>query len=652
MLKPANRSDLKTHFVSTSMRVRGNDQQALHTFVLSLVAALTIFLSPCFTYAQNSDPNLITVSEVQWGFDGRVLLDHFIPVTFQVHNLGPNPWQGELKLQRTIRQREHVFGGTYVQPVTLQGEETRWVQMVVYVPNDVEDWSLSWGPDKNHSVDFPPVVEGERATLLVYDTDGVQQGSSVLKRMSEDRFPTTIAALDGLRGLILDSPPFWQGARIRALRDWLYSGGRIYILFGPDRTYPVFPKAMDFLNRQEDFFQIGQGTVQRIPLTADEFSLEEARTQLFNEELTDKKQQILKEKLERQQTPVLAQAMEVSQSVWTKNADIFRELIEFSKFQRKWWLIYPAVIAYLFLLFPTCFQIGTEQRAVRTFYIVFLSSALLFSLVFALLGKVGGGVRSRIRTVAVARTLGDGAFDVTGWSTLANVFAGEFDVEFAGTGGSLTTAQEVEAADVNMLTGTDCWASAKMPPDSRQTFHYRTRVTTDFGQPVLLTHSISGLRLLSISIDISEAISQDPLQAFVIYNGTIYELDVTSPTLTLATGKKPTDLETYLYRPYSFGFNTWNAWNLQSTGDEEEDEKLIGLLRYKVMNRLLVGSSFGLTESVDPIQLKLPDGTARLLILAELPEEMRAKTDHFPDQEGVVMYFYDFELDLGSRAQQ
>ncbi|MEW4488582.1 hypothetical protein AB1L42_10900 [Thalassoglobus sp. JC818] len=652
MLRPVHQSVLETRNESTPKQSHEQEKPALIMLVSGLIAALTLCLCSHSIYAENSDPNLITVSEIQWGFDGRVPLNHFVPVTLQVHNLGPTPWQGELRLQRTIRQKEHVFGGTYVEPVTLQGEETRWIQMVVYVPNDVEDWSLTWGPDQNHTIDFPPVVRGERATLLVYDTDSVQQGDSVLKRMSEDRFPTTIAALDGLRGLILDRPPFWQGARIRTLRDWLYSGGRIYIIFGPDRTYPAFPKAMDFLNRQEDFFQVGQGTVQRIPLTADEFSLEEARTRLFNDELVDENNRLKREMPDRQNSSALAQAMKASQAVWSKNTDIFRELIELSKFERKWWLIYPAVLAYLFLLFPACFQIGTELRSVRTFYIVFFSSAVLFSLIFALLGKVGGGVDSRIRTVVVAKTLGDGAFDVTGWSTLANVFAGEFDVEFPGTGGTMTTAQEAEAADVTMFTSTECRATARMPPDARQTFHFRTRVSTNSGSPVLVNHSISGLQLLSISVDISDAIPHEPLQAFVIYNDIVYELDVTSPTLALATGKKPTDLNAYLYRPFSLGFNTWNAWSPSSAEEDEEDEKLVGLLRYKVMSRLLVGSSFGLTETIEPSELKLPEGSARLLVMTELPEEMMAESDDFPDQEGVVMYCYDLDLDLGPGAQQ
>ena len=604
----------------------------------SILLSFAVILSvPWSLIAQESDPDLLTVSEIHWGFDGRVPVSSFCPVTFQVTNLGQTAWQGELSLFRSTRQGEHRFGATLVESVSLQPEETRWIQMTPYVVNDIEDWTLQWGPGENHRFDFPPVIKGERSTVLIYGSDAVSVSGGVFKQLPEERFPASVTSLDGLRGVILDRAPFWQGARARAFRDWLMLGGRVYLLPNNEGEFPKFPTALAFLNDESSVFRIGQGIVKRIPKPATEFTLDEARFRIFNDDYL----KAADEKDSQTKTVNYQQLIQNAESVWTKNTDIFRELIDLAAFERKWWLIYPAVFAYLVVLFPICYQIGVDRRSVKMFYAAFLAATAIFSLTFAMLGKVGGGVQSRIRTVAIAKAIGDGTFDVTAWSNLANVFPGTFSASLPGSGGQLSTTQDVENVEGTLRASPAFDVEVQMGPDSRQRLHYRTRMTLP--QPNLQVTSFAqgNRRLQQFSVNVAENFKEGILDARVIYAGAIYELEPKGKSLSLKVSKVPLELTAYLQRPYDFGFNRWGpTWQKE----DKDEEKLVGMFRYKKLTRLLVGSTFDLKDTIDVRQLQLEPGTVRLMILTPLPDELLAESDDFPDQEGTVLYCYDLSM--------
>ncbi|QDT31579.1 hypothetical protein Mal48_08130 [Thalassoglobus polymorphus] len=595
---------------------------------------------PVPAYAQGSDPDLLVVAETGWGFDGRVKVQEFVPLWVQVKNISSTPWQGELQLSRKMRG-ERQFGATIVQNVSLQGDEIRWIQLSPYVVDDYEDWVLRWGPGKNHVIDLPPVLKGEPPTVLVYDSDAVLQETTVFRRMPEERFPTSVTSTDSLRGIILDQPPFWQGARARAFQDWLILGGRVYILHNRDGKYPVFPMALAFLNSEQTQFRVGSGYVRKIPRKAESFSMTQASSEIFNDDWTSEDEKLRKEMLNtgaNQYSPY--GGLNLS---WSKNQDLFRELMELAKFERFWPLIYLSVFAYLATLWPGCYIIGTQQKNVTRFYALFFAATGFFALTFGLLGQVGGRAENRSRSVLLARSLGEGSFDVTGWTVLANIYSGEKGVSHAGNGIFYSTTQETEYVPGELHSGTGGVASFEMLPDTKRTLLHRARVRTVLPNPKMLGSGDEDLKLQSLSFDITGAFDEEPIFALAIIRGNVYELDIQQNLLEFDRRRQPTVLTQYLQKPIDFNMN-FNMWGVPRPADEDEteDEKLIGLEQYRSLIRPMIGNSFGFGREIDLRKLKSHSSGVRLYVLTKTPANFEFDSKDFPDREGVVLFSYDY----------
>ncbi|WP_417850038.1 hypothetical protein [Thalassoglobus sp.] len=612
---------------------------ALHVVLLGWLFMWSMLL-PVTAYAQGSDPDLLVVAETAWGFDGRVKVQEFVPLWIQLKNISSTPWQGELQLSRKMRG-ERQFGATIVQEVSLQGDEIRWIQLSPYVLDDLEDWVLRWGPGKNHVIDLPPVLKGESPTVLVYDSDAVLQDTTVFRRMSEERFPTSVTSTDSLRGIILDHPPFWQGARARAFQDWLFLGGRVYILHNRDGKYPVFPMALAFLNSEQTQFRIGSGYVRKIPQKAESFSMTQAGVEIFNDDWTSEDEKLRKEILQAKANQYGPYGG-INHS-WSKNRDLFRELMELSKFERFWPLIYLSVFAYLATLWPGCYIIGTQQKNVTRFYALFFAATGFFALTFSLLGQVGGRAENRSRSVLLARSLGEGSFDVTGWTVLANIYSGDKGISHAGNGVLYSTTQETEYVPGELHSGTGGVASFEMLPDTKRTLLHRARVRTVRPNPRILGSGGDDLKLQSLSFDITGAFDEAPIFAIAIVRGNVYELDIKQNLLEFDRRRQPTVLTQYLQKPIDFNMN-FNMWGGPRQVDEDgtEDEKLIGFERYRTLIRPMVGSSFGLGNEIDLRKLKSHSSGVRLYVLTKTPADFEFDSKDFPDREGVVLFSYDY----------
>lgn len=588
--------------------------------------------------ATESDPDLLLVVETYWGFDGRVPLHEFVPLSIQLKNLGPTPWQGTIELSRVVRGNRQ-FGATIIEEVHLQGDETRWMQIAPYVIDDLEDWEIRWGDGDNHVITLPPVIKGEHSTVLVYDTDDVSQSSSVFKRMPQERFPTSVTATHGLRGIVLDQVPFWQGARARAFLDWIRQGGRVYLLQNSEGTFPVFPSALDFLNSEQSQFQVGAGTIKKIAAKVEDFTLNEARSQIFNDDVKQTEPTEQSQTKQKQQTSVYG----MHELVWSKHYDTFKKLTELSVFKRRWWLIYIAVFSYLAVLYPGCYTIGVQQKKVSQFYFAFFAAACFFALTFGLLGQVGGQSKNRVRSITLAQSLGEGDFELTGWTVLSNIFAGEHSVTFPGSGQVYSTTQEAEYVNGTLNPGTGGNVTFEMLPDTRRTLHHRARIRTNRPLPTVRSNSSDELGAASLLINTTGCFTDEPLYAIVVFRGHVYELEVDSNLLSMKRTQSPKTLSTFLLRQYDFGFNMWGT-RIKNEDDEDEEKKLTGLKRYMPLMRQIVGNSFGLVEEIDPRQLKLSPQTLRLFVMTATPAEFEPQTNDFPDKEGVTVFSYDLEI--------
>lgn len=586
---------------------------------------LALLLNCGVAFAADSG-DLVQVLQTQWGFDGNVVRKSFVPLSVELRNISSKPWSGKLQLVRSAGET-HQIDAVLEIAVSLQGEEARWVQLVPYVFDEQETWTLRWGDNPRRVAVLPAVTVGPSPTVLIYDPDAVFPTIGVLRRFSETQFPTSLAGTDTLRGLIFDTPPFWQGARAQVFLDWLQAGGRVYLLHNSDGAFPVFTVPLQQLNQLAERFHIGSGTVIRIPRRAEDLKLTDAQGLLFNDDLPQG----------TVNRPNQSFGIDAASDFWERDESIFRALAESVKFRRNWWLIDASVAAYLLAIGPICYRIGYRLKNVRLFYIVFFGAAFTFSVVFWLLGQLGANAHGRIASAALAEALGNGRYNVTQWSQLAEAAGGEVSLTHGGSGIWYTTCQEYEKVNGVLRGGQNPEVVLNMPPASTRTLLHRETLALRRPEPKLVSASFDVPTQPSLSISIDGCFDSSPQQAWAILGGKAWPLKPKEGLLQIENPRGGVSLRERL--------QTRDDWNMTIFGvprtRTEMEERL------PVSERLLwplLGNSYGLTDLIDPRLLAKNSGLLRLAVLTTMPREFLAETSSFPDQQGLVLFVYDLPV--------
>jgi hypothetical protein len=569
------------------------------------------------------DPDMIHIVRTRWGFDGTIQKEMFVPLSVEVQNLSPRPWQGSLRLERGLGRRERV-GAILETDVALQPDESRWVQFVPYLMDDQDEWRLTWGPEKTHQVQLPPTQAGPPVTVLVYDDDDVTPSGGVLRRLPEHLFPNTLCATDGLRGLIFNQAPFWQGARAQAFLDWLSRGGRVYLLLDDHGRFPEFHSPLQILNQERAQFAVGAGQVRRIAEKVENFDLTRARRDLFHDEPAEQAN------ADRRRQLNSFDPRAPYSNFWDRDEPVFERLAKLVEFQRSWTIIYLAVLAYLLTLFPVCYRIGRFCPDVRMFYGAFFGAVVLFSILFGMLGQLNGATRNRIETAAIAQALGNEMFDVTAWSQLAAVHAGRYTLSFPGSGVCLSTCQANEQVNGVLYGGRENRVELQMPPASTRTLLHRAKMTLKCPAPTLTTSHSEATLLQGLTISVP-ACYGEPVESVAIYRGGLYFLKYSSGILELDAKRPRRVLSEYLSKA--------SRWN-QTPGRIGTRPDDLDVVTYKSLLRPLLGNSYGLIQTVSNRALQQPAGVLRIAMLIPMPAEWRAETAEF-QQGGVVLLVHD-----------
>ena len=105
------------------------------------------------------------IQEVHWGFDGKVVPEHFNPLALLVYNPGPAPFEGALELTEgtLVHQGAPWRVACYLAPGT-----SRWVEFQPWISNNTDSFQLRWLPTGNTSdIDQPSF--GAPATVVLAD---------------------------------------------------------------------------------------------------------------------------------------------------------------------------------------------------------------------------------------------------------------------------------------------------------------------------------------------------------------------------------------------------------------------------------------------------------------------------------------------------
>ncbi|MCA9032780.1 MAG: hypothetical protein KDA66_18330, partial [Planctomycetaceae bacterium] len=553
-----------------------------------------------------------------------------MPFAARVQNTTPIPWEGDFVLSRMSGGKP--VGCQLRRHVALGPEESRWIQFAPYIVDNLDSWQLAWGAGEFGSMDINSPNTGPRATVLIFDSDAAIPPGGKLRRMSEELFPQSITETSALRGVILSHVPFWTGARQRTFLEWLNQGGRVYLLLNNDGKYPVFPESLKVLNTEKDEFQVGAGNVKRVPIEVSDLELDQARSEIF----LDDQPATFRERGRMANSAFVGSYRTVG---YGRNDFAFRELSKISAFYRPWFWIYAAVLTYLFLQFPVCYRMGVTHNKVRKFYVFFFASAVLFSIVFALLGRVGARERSRLRSVGVAQMLAADTFDVSRW-TLATVRdEGDYVLESPGSGNCITISGEsldsrpaTAVADLDMQT-----AEFEMAPTSSIPFVERHRVSSPVEVPQIEGFEMAAGRVLNVRVNPGKDFSSDVISAWVVRGSTMFPLDIEKPVWELNRKRRVETIASYINpeRPqvYNYLWWWWVSSFSQSDSQKREQEETV----LKRLEPLLVADAFGIrTEANSPFAQAAP-GMVQILIYRHTPPNFRHGETQFTDQRGALL---------------
>ena len=560
----------------------------------------------------------VVIRQIEWGFDGKATSRTFTPLSVLVQNNTAAPVSGTLRLTKHIQLNQQI-DAEYVQSYYVSGFSSRWVQLTPYVLDDYETWMLAWGDGRQQRAEIPTPRTGDRATVLMYDPEDVQSSGGVLRRCDQALFPVSVTGTDALRGVVLDRPPDWQGAREQAFIEWLRLGGRVYLLHGPDGGTPQFQGDLAVLNQPGDRFRIGSGVVIRLPLRAREIDYETAQVLILRDD---------RPRVSDEARRAAATAAFGGVYGWDQDRQLFIDLQEAARFHRRWWLVYGAVLLYLLALYPGCYWLGRRLSDWRPFYAGFLLVCFVFSTGFAMLGRVGSAEQNRVRSVALARQLEDGLYDVTQWSCLGAVNGDLYGIEHNGSGRLYSSCQDMEKVNgaVQLAEGR---FDVDLPPASTRTLMHRMRIAGPSLQLAVRSLQVDERGLSQFSASIAPEIK--PRVAYAWYRDQIYELSPAGNALSIRDRGRPGITFLNSFEDY------WAANGRWRNSDDVRDRMQI----FQGLARSLIGNSFRLQSRVHPEDVSLPDNMVRVFVYAPAPTAFNVQGDRFPDQIGFVMYVVD-----------
>ena len=456
----------------------------------------------------------VEISDPQWGFDGKARPHKFNLLTFTVDNPAPIAVEFDLELQKFSAT---PVDAPLVQHIVLSPGQRRTVHFYPYVSSDWTGWRLSW---ERQSMDVPrPRLSGRGARVLLDSSDVIGNSKGSVRRFPEDYFPPFVTGTDGLQAVVLDHAPRWEESRRQAFLDWLYLGGAVFVLHGPNGKYPEFPASMNMFNGPLETVHYGSGVIRKLPFPRNQLTQASAR------ELWRQLPNVARPEIPLE--PGLGPMQigddeedddEIQQSYgYSGGGDsltgrsFLDELKQMTKPEHNWLLLHFMFWVYILLIFPGCFLVGQRRNDFRVVYLCLIGTVVVFSLAFGIVGQRGYGEATTVNSVAVVQPLPDGYLDVAEWSNVFVTRGATYDIRHAGIGTMYSSCQESERVNGLIHNGGDALFLVDIPPFSSREFASRMKVQAALPDVRVKTISAgeSGLSELTLTIGSDFPATQD-----------------------------------------------------------------------------------------------------------------------------------------------
>ena len=576
----------------------------------------------------------VEITEPRWGFDGKVRPHRFNLLTVTVDN--PLPVAAEVDLEL----RKYAGPGPVDAPVVERkvylapgGRKT--VHFYPYISSDWGQWRLSW---ERQSVDLPQPRSARRgARVLLEATEILSDVKGSVRRFPAAMFPPFATACDGLQAVVLDHAPRWDEARRVAFLDWVYRGGAVFVLLGPNGRHPEFPSSMTMFNAPLETVNYGSGVIQKVSISRNQLNRDQARAlwrQLPNVSTVSRA-------LETGQQPLPVSDDEddeddsklgysYSEGGNSLTSQSFLEELKYmTKPVHNWLLLHFMFWVYILLIFPGCFLVGQKRNDFRVVYLCLGGIVLVFSLAFGIVGQRGYGEATTVNSVAVVQPLPDGFLDVAQWSNAFVTSGAMYDIRHKGTGTLYSTCQETEAVNGSIQNGGDALFKVDIPPFSAREFAHRVKVPGKLPavRVVKVSADETGLQNLTLSVDPAFPKTDD---MYVLYRDRFYSVARRGTEISYRSnvGAAPA----FLRIEQNAGFVS----SLGRMGDDRTPQS-----RYRDLFLPLATRSLNIRSLADAQAVRWNPDRVRLMYYADLLPELAVDSRYFPNQKGKALYCID-----------
>jgi hypothetical protein len=491
------------------------------------------------------------------------------------------------------------------------------VQFHPYVGTYTPQWRLAWDGSERGSVEIDRPDSGPPATVLLADPSAPGTRSVRMRLFAENLFPATVAATDGLHAVVLDHQPRWEGPRRQAFLDWVTRGGVVHLLPGPGGALPHFTEELSALNVATDRANIGSGIV--------------VKHAFASAEITEKS-------LQDAGFPGPQTANNSSGNIHDLDGFLFRKLASVTRPRISWGAIYLLTIVYVVLIGPVFYLL--RRRDYRLLLGGLLVTIAAFAWIFTVVGRRGYGEKQIYHSLAIARSLGKGRFDVHEW---IHAFATSGDVyrfEHAGGGHLYAALGEGEATRGVVHEGRESYFDADIPLFSSRPFLHRGVIAAGGGGFAVTKWetmpAAGGERLKAISVSADPATVGTTISAVLEHQGRYFDLARTERGFEMKPGAiGMTSSEFFGQENF---YDSGAGWYGSDFGDAEAI-----MSRLRSLHRVFISHANG-DKAYFRNYITRPrpsDGRARLMVYAEAPPAFGLKSDRFQAGRQFVLYVQD-----------
>ncbi len=648
--------------ILTDSRLSPSIRRQPQKTLVTLLVACCCLLSTNSATAQSRGPQLKAV-DVIWGFNGRVQPGQFNPLSILLDNQTEDAIDAAISLQQ-VTAGGKPLGAKYSEQTFIAATGRRWVQFYPYIGQDYQnEWQLTVY-DGDKYVDHPigkaflqarAVAQKDTADekawpqVVLLGEDAVRNLPASVKFLPENIFPPYVSATVGLHTVFLDHEPDWELPRQQAFASWLKLGGQVHLLHDSRGEFPRFSGVLAELNQPLSRYNFGQGVVVRHAIRRSALTEQIVKAAVVNE-VSKGRDPFLEDELGKQNQAAQGRGLNnlIPIDSWATNETLFRGMRDLTQPEHSWWLIFFLALCYIGLIFPGCFLISKQKdRDFLSTYGAIVGLAVLFSLLFLVIGRRGYDETTSLQTLAVARAEDNQHWDVFQWNTLFVTSGDTYSATTSDQQMVLSIADKDSKDDSKVTPGNNSEARMRIPPYSSQAFVSRRRVAAKPWNLQIANANVGSENLVTLRISPGKNFPvSKTTQYFVLYKRSIYEMRFNEKTKQLALYGARKRLATFCQPRFQFDPRfSWQP-NTNEPDRRTEEEVFYDTSLPELVNRSLID------DLVDTAaNFELPPDRIRLFVYTSVPEEFDVDVSASVKRFGHILFTKDMSLQAQSSPE-